>query len=467
MIMKKVHLTMSEENKYLVIKRLVERGGNKLNAAVKLNCTERTINRLIRKYKLEGKSAFIHKNKNRKPSTALDEATKKQIVDLYQHTYFDFNITHFNEFLKEVHDIHISTRSIRNYLLECNIISPKAQRLTKRLLKKKLKTELTHSNKKRKIELQNSLKILEYPDIHPRKPRAKYFGEQIQMDASEHLWFGLNKTALHTAIDDHSGIIIGAYFTPQESIKGYFNVLKQILMTYGIPALFFTDKRTIFEYRKAPAIKEDTYTQFSYASHQLGIAMKSSSVPQAKGRVERSYNTLQSRLVAEMRLYRIHTLDQANLFLSKFIIQYNKQFALSIDNSVSVFEPSPSETEIDNLLVTRHPRHIDHGHSISYLKKTFIPVNQFGNPVFFKKNTHCLVIKTLDDQLFVNIEDTLYLLEEVHQHHHYSPEFDEQPIKTEKKRYIPPMSHPWKRSSFDSFVSKQKHHYSGTHVSSF
>ena len=168
-------------------------------------------------------------------------------MDLYQNTYFDFNITHFNEFLKEVHDIHISTRSIRNYLLECNIISPKAQRLTKRLLKKKLKTELTHSNKKRKIELQNSLKILEYPDIHPRKPRAKYFGEQIQMDASEHPWFGLNKTVLHTAIDDHSGIIIGAYFTPQESIKGYFKLIKQNLMTYCITAVFFTYKPTNFE----------------------------------------------------------------------------------------------------------------------------------------------------------------------------------------------------------------------------
>lgn len=466
MKMKKVHLTMSEENKYCVIKRCVERDGNKRSAAVKLNCTVRTINRLMKQYKSEGKAAFIHKNKYRKPSCALDEATKKQIVDLYQHTYFDFNITHFNEFLKEVHNIHVSTRSIRNYLLEHNILSPKAQRLTKRLLKKKLKTELTNSNKKRKIELQNSLKILEYPDIHPRKPRAKYFGEHIQMDASEHLWFGHSKAVLHTAIDDHSGIILGAFFTPQESIKGYFYVLKQILMTYGIPALFFTDKRTIFEYRKAPATKEDTYTQFSYAAHQLGIAMKSSSVPQAKGRIERSYNTLQSRLVAEMRLNNIHTLDQANRFLSKFINQYNKQFALSIDNSISVFEPSPSETEINNILVIRHPRTIDSGHSISYIKKTFIPINKLGNPVFFKKNTHCLVIKTLNDQLYVNIDDTLYLLEEVLQHHVYSPEFDEQPIKTEKKRYIPPMSHPWKRSSFDSFVSKQKHHYSGTHVSS-
>lgn len=465
--MKKVLLTMSEENKYLIIKRLVERDGNKLNAAVKLNCTERTVNRLIKKYKLEGKSAFIHKNTNRKPSTALDETTKKMIVDLYKTTYFDFNITHFSEFLKEVHHIKINARSVRNYLLEHNIISPKAQRLTKRLLKKKLKVEYVGSSKNKKVDIQNSLKILDYPDIHPRKPRAKYFGEQIQMDASEHTWFGHEKTFLHTAIDDHSGMIIGAYFYPQEAIKGYFNVLKQILTTYGIPALFFTDRRTIFEYRKAPTTNEDTYTQFAYASHQLGIAMKSSSVPQAKGRIERSYNTLQSRLVAEMRLNNIQTLNHANRFLTKYIAQYNKKFALNIDNSVSVFERCPNEAEINNILVVRNPRVIDSGHSITYMKKTFIPIDKLGNPVFFRKKTQCLVIQTLDNQLFVNIDDGLYLLDEVHQHHLYSPEFDEPSIKIIKEAYIPKMTHPWKRSSYDSFVSKQKHHYGGTHVSSF
>lgn len=465
--MKKVNLNMSEENKYLVIKRLVERDGNKLNAAVKLNCTVRTINRLINKYKLEGKSAFIHKNRNRKPSTALDESTKKMIVDLYKSTYYDFNITHFSEFLNEVHHIKIDARSVRNYLLEYNIVSPKAQRLTKRLLKKKLKAELVGSSKKKKVDIKNSIKILEYPDIHPRKPRAKYFGEQIQMDASEHIWFSNEKSFLHSAVDDHSGMIIGAYFDPQETIKGYFNVLKQILTTYGIPALFFTDKRTIFEYKKAPATKEDTYTQFAYAAHQLGIAMKASSVPQAKGRVERSYNTLQSRLVAEMRLNNIQTLDQANRFLGKYIVQYNKKFALQIDNSVSVFEAKPTEAEMSNILVVRNPRMIDSGHSIKYKKKIFIPIDGNGNPVFFRKNTKCLVIKTLDDQLYVNIEDVLYLLDEVNEHNLYSPEFDQPAPKKEKKKYIPDMTHPWRRASYDSFVSKQKHRASGTHVSTF
>jgi hypothetical protein len=180
-------------------------------------------------------------------------------------------------------------------------------------------------------------------------------------------------------------MIIGAYFDHQETIKGYFNVLKQILSTYGIPTLFFTDKRTIFEYKKAPSTKEDTYTQFAYASHQLGIAMEASSVPQAKGRRERSYNTLQSRLVAEMRLHNIQTIEQANHFLRKYIILYNQKFALEIDNSVSVFEAKPSEAEMNNILVVRNPRIIDSGHSIKYKNIILIPIDQNSNPVYFRK----------------------------------------------------------------------------------
>lgn len=184
-------------------------------------------------------------------------------------------------------------------------------------------------------------------------------------------------------------------------------------------------------------MKEDTFTQFAFAAHQLGIAIKTSSVPQAKGRIERSYNTLQSRLVAEMRLHNIQTLEQANRFLTNYIVQYNEKFALNINNSVSVFEHKPTETIMNDILVTRHQRIIDGGHSISYLKKTFIPINTSGQPVFFRKNSSYLVIKTLDDHLYVNIEDELYLLDEVNPHHPYSYEFDESVTKTEKNDHHP------------------------------
>src|SRR5659263_397664 len=130
-------------------------------------------------------------------------------------------------------------------------------------------------------------------DAHPRRPRCKYFGEMLQMDASLHDWFGKDKTQLHIAVDDSTGQIVGAYFDHQETLNGYYHLLYQILTTYGIPAMFFTDRRTVFEYKqiKNPATEDDTFTQFSYACSRLGIDIKTGSVPQAKGRVERYFQT--------------------------------------------------------------------------------------------------------------------------------------------------------------------------------
>ncbi len=108
------------------------------------------------------------------------------------------------------------------------------------------------------------------------------------MDASPHIWFGNEVTHLHLAIDDATGKIVGGYFDTQETLNTYYHVLYQILVTYGIPYQFLTDRRTVFEYKRknVSSDEKDTYTQFSYACSQLGIDIESSSVPQAKGRVE-------------------------------------------------------------------------------------------------------------------------------------------------------------------------------------
>lgn len=102
----------------------------------------------------------------------------------------------------------------------------------------------------------------------------------IQMDASVHNWFGNIKTQLHIAVDDATGAIVGAYFDSQETLHGYYNVLHQILTTYGVPYKFLTDKRTVFEYKqkKSPSVEEDTFTQFGYACNQLGIEIQTTSI---------------------------------------------------------------------------------------------------------------------------------------------------------------------------------------------
>lgn len=149
----------------------------------------------------------------------------------------------------------------------------------KQLIKELHKTAKT---KKEKAFLEAS--IINSEDSHSRRPRCSYFGEMLQMDASVHLWFGSVKTQLHIAIDDCTGTIVGAYFDHQETLNGYYNIFYQILNVYGIPHMFYTDNRTVFEYKskKMKDVGKDTFTQFSYACKQLGVEVKTTSIAQAK-----------------------------------------------------------------------------------------------------------------------------------------------------------------------------------------
>jgi hypothetical protein len=135
--------------------------------------------------------------------------------------------------------------------------------------------------------------------------------------------------------------------------------------------MFYTDKRTVFEYRqkKLPDLEDNTFTQFGYACRQLGIEIKTTSIPQAKGRVERMFQTLQLRLPIELRLAGITTLEQANEFLKSYLKEFNAKFALSIDNTKSVFEKQPSEEKINLILAVLTERKIDSGHSIRFNKR--------------------------------------------------------------------------------------------------
>ena len=462
--MRKVELRMNEEYKYRIIKKLVETDGNKKRAASKLNCTVRTVNRLIIKYKSEGKSAFIHGNRGRIPSTAISLDTKNKIISLYINEYSNANFSHFCEIVHREFNIKISDTTLNKWLREEDIISPKARRRTKKLLKQQLKTKMKNSkSKKIKNDIKNSISLIDEKDAHPRRPRSKYVGEMIQMDASSFHWIDNELWHLHA-----DGKIVGAYFDYQETLKGYYNVLHQILTNHGIPALFYTDRRTVFEYKRKDRAfdDEDTFTQLSYACHNLGIDIKTTSVPQAKGRVERLNQTLQSRLPVELKYARITNIEDANKFLNSYIKKFNDQFALQLNTTKSVYEKQPDIEEINHTLTVLSPRKIDSAHCIRFKNKYYLPVSDKNVKRYFSNKTDCMVIEAFDGSLYVNILDTLYLMEEVPEHERFSKEFDDEPDikeKKVKKKYIPPMTHPWKRASYNNYVQKQKHR-SGANV---
>lgn len=458
--MRKVELRMNEKEKYEVIKELVDHNGNKNRASKKLGLSRRQIDRLIIKYKENGKSAFIHGNRSKKPVNALDNSISEDIILLYKTKYYDFNFSHFKEFLKNKENINVSYNFIYKTLTKADILSPKARRKTKKEFKKKQLLQ------ERKININMTSDEIEtvvsheltLEDSHPRGKKPKYFGEIIEQDGSIHLWFGETKTCLHLAIDKATSTIVGAYFDTQETLNGYYHVLYQILTKYGIPYKFLTDNRTVFNFITLKPDKKtsekDVLTQYGYACKQLGIELETTSVSQAKGLIERTNGTFQGRLVQELRLHHITTIEEANNYLCNVFVPYfNKKFALDYHIFESVFEQSPNEEKINYTLAVLTPRKIDNGNSIKYQNKYYQPYLNNELKCFIPK-TECLVIKSYNGNLLVTIDEQVFELKELKRNERFSKEFDEVPIKKEKKKYIPPMTHPWKVEYFKKQIKK-------------
>lgn len=457
--MRKVLLRMNEYEKYKVIKELVDHNGNKHRASKKLNISIRQINRLIIIYKEKGKSGFIHGNRSKKPINKLDESISENIILLYKNKYYDFNFNHFKDYLKE-EGIHLSYKCLYNLLTKEGFISPKARRITKKRAKKeqllkeqKLKLDMPDEKIETIINYELALE-----DSHPRCEKPKYFGELIEMDGSIHLWFGVKKICLHLAIDKATSIIVGAYFDYQETLYGYYNVFKQILLNYGIPYKFLTDNRTVFNYNFLNPDKrtsdKDVLTQFGYACKQLGVDLQTTSVSQAKGLIERTNGTFQGRLTNELRLNNITTIEDANKYLiNVFVPKFNNKFAMDHSKFDSVFESSPCEEEINYILAILTPRKIDNGNAIKYKNKYYQPYLNNELKCFVPK-TEVLVINAFNNNLLVTINEKVYELKELSRNERFSKEFDVIPEIKIKKTYIPPMSHPWKITSFKKQIKK-------------
>ena len=463
--MRKVELRMNEQQKYEIIKELVDHNGNKNRVCKKLGLSRRQIDRLIIIYKEKGKSGFVHGNRSRKPVNTIDKSISESIILLYKNKYYDFNFNHFKDFLEEKENIKVSYKYIYNILTKEGILSPKARKKTKRAFaKQKLLQEKKINlamSEEQISEIVNHEVALE--DSHPRLEKPKYFGEIIEQDGSIHLWFGTKKSCLHLPIDKATSTIVGAWFDYQETLNGYYHVLYQILTTYGIPYRLFTDNRTVFNYMSLNPDKrtseKDVLTQYGYACKQLGIDLKTSSVSQAKGLIERTNGTFQGRLIQELRLNNITTIDEANKYLTEiFVPNFNQKFALDYQKFPSVFEVSPSENVINYTLAVLSPRKIDNGNSIKFNKEYYQPYLDNELKCFLPK-TECLVIKAFNGDLLVTIDEKVYELRKLQRNMSVSKEFDEAIKIKEKKKYIPPMSHPWKLASFKKQTRKMKNKF--------
>lgn len=410
-----------------IIKRAIKGTISTKQASIQLGISRQYVYKLIHKYQEKGIECFNHGNTGRQRAWKTNPDLEHTIVELYSTKYTGFNFTHFLEKLVENENITITYGALYRILTEAGFKSPKKQ----------------HKKKK--------------TDIHPLRPRKENFGELLQIDASFHPWFGADfpKATLHGAIDDSTGTVMGLCFDREETLKGYYNMLKQILLEYGIPESFYSDNRTIFEYRKIAdknkSIDKDTQTQFKRCCWQLGIEVITTSIAQAKGKIERLWGTLQSRLVSELSLNKITTIEAANAFLPKFTADYNKRFALKQDLGKSLFVPAPQEEEINYYLSVLHHRKVDLGSSFKFFGKILQLKDSNGKTIKIPPKEHLDVYLTFDKTVVAVYDGKFYETKDAEITEQQESEKLKEQTKTEKPKWKPAPYHPWRRFVVSSY----------------
>ena len=339
-----LQMTQTQINRYHIIMKSLEGKITVAKTAAALGVSERQVTRLRNGVRKEGAAFLIHKNKGQPSPRALSGEEKKKIQELYQsELYRGANFLHFSELLSEHEGIDYCYTTIHKALTESNIESPKKRRRFK-----------PHRSRK-------------------RKPQE---GLLIQIDASPFKWFGGNAMySLHGGIDDATGNFVGAYMTKNECLLGYYELMRQVIEGNGIPVSTYSDRHAIFRSQQADKLtvqeqldgKFANDTQFGRAMKELGITMIYARSAQAKGRIERLWETLQSRLVIEFRIRKIKTVHDANAFLLEYIPKFNAQFA--VDPELTEKAYIPNTLDLDLVLSVKKARIVDKGGVFSFNNK--------------------------------------------------------------------------------------------------
>jgi transposase len=343
-----VTLTPHQQHRLAVLNRLVAGHCTALEAAQLLRVSERTIWRLKAAYQQDGASALIHGNRDRPKPWALTDAVREQVRALVAERYAECNDAHITELLAREHDIFLSRASVRRILRAAGSPAPHPRRA---------------------------------PRHRRRRDRFAQAGMLLQIDGSPHLWFGPDqpRCTLLAAIDDATSMVVAAVFRAQEDAHGYLLLLRQVLTSYGIPDALYHDRHGIFlrnphdrwTLAEEFAGAKDP-TQFGRVLVDLGIGSIPARSPQAKGRVERLWGTLQDRLVAELRLAGITSPEAVTAdFLTIYLDRHNAAFAVPANDPGSAYRPLPPTLDLDRQLSFRYGRIVNHDNTVQFQRQIF------------------------------------------------------------------------------------------------
>lgn len=411
-----IAMSTEEVRRLRVMNKVLDRQLSQAKAGELLSISERQVRRLVKRVREEGAKGLVHRNRGKPPPNKMSEEREDRIGLFIKENYYDFGPTLASEKLEERHGIRVSREKLRQIMILKGLW--RVRRLKR--------------------------------EVHQWRERKHYYGEMVQMDGSHHDWLEGRgpKMVLMGYVDDATGRAYGRFYD-YEGVYPAMDSFERYIRCYGLPVSFYLDKHSTYKTTRQPDLDEllrgeSAATQFERALKELGVKVIHANSPQAKGRIERAFGTLQDRLIKEMRLAGISTKEEANEFLEMYLPLYNKRFGKEPRKKADLHRRLPKGIRLRDIFCIKGRRTITNAYTIKWKGRLFL----IDSPTIAMRRREVEVREHFDGKREIKFNGRyLKFKESINLKPVKEPKAKKlkaEPVKRRGK-YIPPATHPWKR----------------------
>ena len=411
-----ITLSTREIERLRIIHKVMDRNMTQVEASEILGITDRQIRNIITKIKEKGDQGIAHRNRGRAAPNKMREELEDRIGEIIKKKYADFKPTLASEKLLELHGIKVGREKLRQIMISKGIWRVRRHK----------------------------------KEVHQWRERKHYYGQMIQTDGSHHDWLEGRgpKMVFMGYVDDATGQVFGRFYD-HEGVFPAMDSLERYIRLYRLPKSLYLDKHSTYKTTRQPDLDEllrgeTAETQFARACRELEIRIIHAHSPQAKGRIERVFGTLQDRLVKEMRLAGVSSIEEANAFLETFLPVYKERFAIAAKKQGDLHRPLPEDVDLREIFCLKATRTINNGYIVKWRGRMFL----IENPSITMRRRKVTVMEHFDGKIAIKFNGRYLDFREVLKLRPVqAPEVKKpgnEPAK-KKSKYIPSADHPWRR----------------------
>ncbi len=419
-------MSVKEIERLRIIHKVFDKQITQVKASEILGLSERQVGRIIKRIREGGDRNIVHRSRGQMAANKMPKEREDRIGGIVRDEYPDFRPSLASEKLWECHGIRVGREKLRQIMIERGLW------------------------KVRKLRDRH---------VYQWRERKAYYGEMVQMDGSHHDWLEKRgqRLVLMGYIDDATNRFFGRFYD-YEGVYPAMDSLTHYIRRYGVPVSLYLDKHSTYKTTRQPDTEEllkgqRAHTQFERAAKELGVKILHAHSPQAKGRIERAFGTLQDRLVKEMRLKGITTKEEANDFLESYLPGFNEQFMKMARKEGSLHSPLPEEVDLREILCIKATRTINDGYVIRWKQRVFL----LDNPSLVLRRQKVELREHFDGRITLKYKGRYLDCHEVYETKPLKQAKGEKTAKEKerkKSKYKPSPEHPWNKYQYKSMLDR-------------